>query len=129
MARADKTKVIKRSDKVSPITQNEMDENLQQVRNVIDDVVELEDNQSDFLRKDDSLSEIADPSVGRAALDVYGKAESDNRYLQNSANLSDLDDKAASRNNLDVYSKAESDSLFGTMATRDLYISPTNPSD
>lgn len=54
MATSNKTNVSKRSDKDTPLSQNEVDQNFQEIRNVIDDVTQLEIEHDDYVTANDN---------------------------------------------------------------------------
>ena len=121
------------------------------------DVYSTGESDGRYLNESSNLSDLSNNLTARSNLDVYSKADvytksqTDTKYAQRSNNLSDLQSSATARSNLDVYSTSESDSRYlnessnlsdltsassarsnlgvGTIATRDVFISTSDPSN
>ncbi|MDX1532732.1 MAG: hypothetical protein R3230_00840 [Nitrosopumilaceae archaeon] len=140
MTISNKANVITRADKTEPLTYNEMNNNLEELKNVIDDaganetaiaginstlttvqndIDAIEAAQPNYMEKTANLSDLDNLSLARSNLGVYSTTESDNRYLNEASNLSDLDDAPTSRTNLGL----------GDIVTRDLFISTSDPNN
>lgn len=143
MTTANKNNVITRAEKTSPLTYNEMDNNFLELKNAIDDIgnnesaitaittalsgtggiddrlTSVENSLSSFMVKSQNLNDLTDKTLARTNLAVYSKTESDARYLNEAANLSDIDNAANARTNLGI----------GDIATRDLFVSTSEPNN
>ena len=104
MATSDKTNVITRAEKTSPLTYNEMDNSFLELKAVIDDATS---NENAIMAIDNAIS-------GSGGVDerLSGVENSLSNYLTKSQNLNDLPNKPLARLNLNVYSQDESNSRF-----------------
>lgn len=143
MATSDKNNVTTRAEKTEPLTYNEVDNNFLELKNAIDDIAAnesainglsttingtggiddrlttVENNQSTYMVKSQNLNDLTDKSLARTNLSVYSKTEMDARYLNESANLSDIDNAANARSNLGI----------GDIATRNIFLSTSDPNN
>lgn len=138
---ANKNNVLTRAAKTGPLTYNEMDNNFLELKAVIDDteandsaiiglsdslsqpggidsrLTTVEDSLSGYMVKSQNLNDLTNKGLARTNLSVYSKVETDAIYLNEAANLSDIDNAPNARGNLGI----------GDIATRDLFLSTSDP--